>query len=395
MDELGAANTVFSKREGILEEIATIYTQNDVGLIAISKHPSVSKLLNRKIFQPQKKVIVLIVGGHSTGKSSFANWFFGDNIQKVSAAIETSKITFITTGRKRQSFDGTSTLRLFDFLSDYKSIPHFVDNLNTEMRLPVRSRSNLVTFIDTPGLIPDQERLPFDCEQIMLKLVNHSQEILVFMDPIGQAFSGPLRDFVRQAHSEYGNRMHFFLTKSDTIDEEERNRIISSISQTLSNTITKRTLDVRPIWLTKESDDGDREDKTNALSHICELIENAVNNTVQSNRSQLEKDLKDVTRAAETALKSLETRRRRFYLATLLFSIATAYFVAALKVDQVHFFKGLHYVVLVLLLVFLFTLWQRPSSMEIRKIRAFLDSTARTAKIKLNQFFTELNDENS
>ena len=206
MDELGATNTVFSKREGILEEIATIYTQNDVGLIAISKHPCVSKLLNRKIFQPQKKVIVLIVGGHSTGKSSFANWFFGDNIQKVSAAIEKSKITFITTGRKRQSFDGTSTLRLFDFLSDYKSIPHFVDNLNTEMRLPVRSRSNLVTFIDTPGLIPDQERLPFDCEQIMLKLVNHSQEILVFMDPIGQAFSGPLRDFVRQAHAEYGNR---------------------------------------------------------------------------------------------------------------------------------------------------------------------------------------------
>ena len=61
----------------------------------------------------------MIVGSHSTGKSSFVNWFFGDTIQKVSAAIETSKFTFITTGRKRQSLDGAATVRLFNFLEEF------------------------------------------------------------------------------------------------------------------------------------------------------------------------------------------------------------------------------------------------------------------------------------
>jgi GTP-binding protein EngB required for normal cell division len=224
-DLTSARPTVFSRREAVLEEIAALYNQDEIGLLAISSLSSVSKHLPSKIYAPQKKVNVLILGGHSTGKSSFVNWFFGDTIQKVSTAIETSQITFITTGRKRQSFDGISTLKLFPFLAPYENIPHFVENLSTEMRLPVESRASLVTFIDTPGLIPELNRLPFDCQEVMTRLVTHAQLVFVFMDPIGQAFSEPLRNFVQKAHAQYGARMHFFLTKSDTIDEEGRTRM--------------------------------------------------------------------------------------------------------------------------------------------------------------------------
>ncbi|MDR0708406.1 MAG: dynamin family protein, partial [Treponema sp.] len=180
------------------------------------------------------RVHIGFFGRRNTGKSSLVNWFFGDSIQKVSAAIETSKITFVTTGKKRDSFDGTATIQLFSFLEDCKSLPNLLENLQTEMRLPVEDRSSLVTFIDTPGFISDKTRLPFDCETITLKLAEHAHRIIVIIDPIGQAFAQPLKEFVKKAHRKFRAKMHFFLSKTDTLNQEERARIVASVSQSLS-----------------------------------------------------------------------------------------------------------------------------------------------------------------
>jgi hypothetical protein len=307
----------------------------------------------------------------------------------VSAAIETSKITFVLTGRTQESFDGTSTLCLFDFLEDYKNIPHFVENLQAEMRRPGQARSSLVTFVDTPGLIPDKNRLPFDCEEIMLKLAGHAEQILVFMDPIGQAFSPSLQEFVAKAHPENGRRMHFFLTKADTIDEADCTRIISSISQTLSHRITQRTLDVRPMSLPRGKETT-IDEKSNAISLVCEIIEGAVHNRVQANRSQLAEDLSNVTRAAEGALFTLSTRRNRFRVASLLMFLIIPYFIAATQLDDVPFFPGLPFLALASDAIWIITLIFKPDGEEMRTISGFLDSTARTAKIKLGEYFDQL-----
>jgi hypothetical protein len=113
------------------------------------------------------------------------------------------------------------------------------------MLLPVEPRSLLVTFVDTPGLIPERDRLPFESEDVLLKFAHHSQLVLAFMDPVGQTFSVPLCDFAKKAHPENGTKIHFLLIKADTIDEHERTRIVSSIAQTLVNKIRMRMLDVR------------------------------------------------------------------------------------------------------------------------------------------------------
>jgi ribosome biogenesis GTPase A len=42
---------------------------------------------------------VMIVGNHSAGKSSFINWYIGENIQKTGVAIETRGFTFVTSGK--------------------------------------------------------------------------------------------------------------------------------------------------------------------------------------------------------------------------------------------------------------------------------------------------------
>lgn len=42
---------------------------------------------------------VLIIGNHSAGKSSFINWYIGEDIQRTGVAIETRGFTFVTSGR--------------------------------------------------------------------------------------------------------------------------------------------------------------------------------------------------------------------------------------------------------------------------------------------------------
>lgn len=407
-------NAVLTQREAVLEEISKIYSHEELGLIKISKIPVIQKYLKRPIFLPHRKVVVLIVGSHSTGKSSFANWFFGDSIQKVSAAIETSRFTFITTGRKRQSLDGDSTLRQFDFLKEMNEIPYFVDNLQTEMRLPIEDRSTLVTFVDTPGLIADKNRVPYDNEKILLQLSKHSQVIFVFLDPQTQAFCDPLVDFIAKAYKNSRNKFYFFLTKSDTLDEDERTRIIASVAQKLSSAINNSTINIRPFHLpnsflaknkklkkTKEvieDDDLDEKedsDQSNSLPYLCEVIDNAVESTVQSNLSQLSTDLKELTRATAQASKYLNQRYNIYRLLTILMILLAAYTIAAFNIRGFRLYKWNLPALAVIFILWLIFYFLKPDKKVLQRIKNFRESTSRNAKAKLNEFYNEINHPNS
>jgi GTPase SAR1 family protein len=41
----------------------------------------------------------MIVGNHSAGKSSFVNWYIGEEVQRTGVAIETRGFTLITSGK--------------------------------------------------------------------------------------------------------------------------------------------------------------------------------------------------------------------------------------------------------------------------------------------------------
>uniref|UniRef100_A0A673I5T4 Uncharacterized LOC107716539 n=1 Tax=Sinocyclocheilus rhinocerous TaxID=307959 RepID=A0A673I5T4_9TELE len=103
-------STITSPSERILKECHTLYIDNDNGLVKIAE------CLGVRLLPPQKKIIVMIMGNHSAGKSSFINWYVEEHIQKTGVAIETQGFTFITSGRKRESLTGNATLHLY---------PHF------------------------------------------------------------------------------------------------------------------------------------------------------------------------------------------------------------------------------------------------------------------------------
>lgn len=67
---------------------------------------------------PRKRVSVLIVGNHSAGKSSFINWYIGEDVQKTGVAIETRGFSFVTHGKRRETLKGEATLRYFETLKE-------------------------------------------------------------------------------------------------------------------------------------------------------------------------------------------------------------------------------------------------------------------------------------
>jgi hypothetical protein len=154
-----------------------------------------------------------------------------------------------------------------------------------------------------------------------------------------------------------------------------------------------RTLDVRPFSLPSRYVKRPQEAKfldANALDHVCELIETAVNNTVQANGSQLSQDLAVVQRASELAIGTLERRLSRFQWAMVLAVPATAYFVGAKTSRKVYFFAGLRGVWIIVLIVVAVAWLAKPKREGLSRIRGFLNKTARTPRARLDEYFRQL-----
>ncbi|RWS24906.1 uncharacterized protein B4U80_08147, partial [Leptotrombidium deliense] len=132
--------------EKILQECHKMYVDSTNGLVKIGRR------LGLQLLAPRRKVVVMLIGNHSAGKSSFINWYIGENVQKTGVAIETQGFTFITCGLKRESLTGKATLHLFPHFKNLESIMGVVDYMSTEISDSKQKRFNLVTFIDTPGL---------------------------------------------------------------------------------------------------------------------------------------------------------------------------------------------------------------------------------------------------
>lgn len=109
----------------------------------------------------------MLIGNHSSGKSSFVNWFVDHTeesdskepnrlVQRESAAMETTGFTWIVRGRCRDTHKGSATLKAMGYLRELADLTNVQDNLVTEV-VPLRERASqrgfaMVDLVDTPGL---------------------------------------------------------------------------------------------------------------------------------------------------------------------------------------------------------------------------------------------------
>lgn len=130
--------------------------------------------------------LVLIVGNHSSGKSTFLNYVLGEDVQRTGMAPTDDSFTILRHSDRREERDGMSIVTnpelpfagLNNFGQDFLS--HF------RMKLLPLQFLNDVTLVDTPGMIDaaDQEAgRGYDFPSVVRWFAERADVVLVFFDP--------------------------------------------------------------------------------------------------------------------------------------------------------------------------------------------------------------------
>ncbi|KAK5932749.1 hypothetical protein CgunFtcFv8_004428 [Champsocephalus gunnari] len=270
--------------EKILKECHTLYVDSENGLVKIAIS------LGVRLLPPRKKIIVMIMGNHSAGKSSFINWYAEEHIQKAGVAIETQGFTFVTSGRKRESLTGNATLHLYPHFRPILEFKGAMDYLTAEISTSKQKKFSLVTFVDTPGLVDGDMVYPFDVNAAITWLGEQADLVFVFFDPMGQALCKRTLNIVEKLSETSGDKLRFYLSKADEAGKDtDRQRVMMQIVQELCRRpgLNKCGFDMPTIYIPNPQKPSRC---VNQIDVVCETIEKTINQAVQKTLDQLEKD---------------------------------------------------------------------------------------------------------
>lgn len=277
-------SAITTPTERILKECHSLYVDSDHGLVKIAE------TLGVRLLPPRKKIIVMIMGNHSAGKSSFINWYAEEHIQKTGVAIETQGFTFITSGRKRESLTGNATLHLYPHFRPILDFKGVLDYLTAEISTSKQKKFSLVTFVDTPGLVDGDMVYPFDVNSAITWLGEQADLVFVFFDPMGQALCKRTLNIVEKLSEKCGDKLLFYLSKADEAGREtDRQRVMMQIVQELCRRpgLNKCGFEMPTIYIPNPQ----RPSRcVNQIDGVCETIEKTINQAVQKTLNQLEKD---------------------------------------------------------------------------------------------------------
>ncbi|KAI9335294.1 hypothetical protein BDR26DRAFT_1009337 [Obelidium mucronatum] len=260
---------------------------------------------------PRRKTVVVLLGNHSAGKSSFVNWYAGARVQKTSVAIETTAFTLVTAGKARETLAGPATLQLFPELKHVAALKGVLPCLATEIVPSAARNFPLITFIDTPGLVDGGVKYPYDPEAVLIKLATEADLVFSFFDPIGQALCSRTMNVVEAICESQGHKIFFYLSKADTIpDESDRQKVLIQIAQSLTHRIQDRqfSLDIPPIFIPTE--ENSNVPVRNHMDGLLAIIDSTIAQGVQKALGSLKKDCATIALAITEKLKADDAARR-------------------------------------------------------------------------------------
>jgi len=130
--------------------------------------------------------IVLMLGNHSSGKSSFINYLLGLEVQKTGLAPTDDGFTIISFGESSDDRDGPGLVNNPEL--PYSDLKHFGDGLVKHLRMKRRPSELLrhVTLVDSPGMIDEakaESGRGFDFPGVVEWFAERADVVLMFFDP--------------------------------------------------------------------------------------------------------------------------------------------------------------------------------------------------------------------
>src|SRR5690606_29406139 len=128
----------------------------------------------------------LIVGNHSSGKSTFLNYILGEAVQRTGMAPTDDSFTILRYSEQREERDGMAIVTNPEL--PFGSLNKFGEDFLSHFRMKLLPIGFLrdVTLVDTPGMIDAADRQAgrgYDFSAVVRWFAERADVILVFFDP--------------------------------------------------------------------------------------------------------------------------------------------------------------------------------------------------------------------
>ncbi len=166
----------------------------------------------------QRPPQVLLLGNHSSGKSTFINHLLEGGVQKTGVAPTDDGFTIITHGQVETDRDGAAVVSNPDL--PYEGLRHFGDQLVSHVRLKLRPAALLrtVTLIDSPGMIDEAKAeggRGYDFPGVVRWFAERADLVMVFFDPDKPGTTGETLRVFRESLAGIDHKLLIVLNKMD------------------------------------------------------------------------------------------------------------------------------------------------------------------------------------
>lgn len=161
---------------------------------------------------------VLLLGNHSSGKSTFINHLLGAPVQKTGLAPTDDAFTVLTFGAREEERDGQAVVETPSL--PYAGLRHFGATLLSHLKMKLRPVSLLreVTLIDSPGMIDaakEESGRGYDFPGVVRWFAERSDLVLVYFDPEKPGTTGETLQVFTQSLRGIDHKLLIVMNKMD------------------------------------------------------------------------------------------------------------------------------------------------------------------------------------
>jgi GTPase SAR1 family protein len=162
--------------------------------------------------------LVLLIGNHSSGKSTLINYMLGREVQNTGVAPTDDNFTVLSHGESDEERDGDALVSNPDL--GFAELRKFGPSLVSHLKLKVRDTPFLkdLTLIDSPGMIDSaqftQDR-GYDFIKVVRWFAEQSDVILLLFDPDKPGTTGETLATLKDALGDMSHKLVIMLNKMD------------------------------------------------------------------------------------------------------------------------------------------------------------------------------------
>jgi len=199
--------------------------------------------------------MVMLLGNHSSGKSTFINYLLNCKEQETGVAPTDDGFTVITRGTEHADMDGPSLMSDPKFaFGELKSFgPALLNHFRLKQR--VLPQSSLLPFdmmiVDTPGMIDTplkgeqfrRDNRGYDFLKVVRWFAERSDAVLLLFDPNNPGTTGETLDVLTESLADLDHKMLLILNKVDQFDQvHDFARAYGSLCWNLAKVIRRKDI---------------------------------------------------------------------------------------------------------------------------------------------------------